>query len=190
MQYAFGRGRKYRTQPKFDARDPRAIAICDGCGFLVQHSHLRMKKEYRGGSVPVPTGLMVCASCDDVPQPYFRRLLLRPDPVPVRNPRPDYNPTNYILDEDGTQIIAGENYDSVTSLQIGTGQKLLTIDAGVAVQIPSQAVLTYNVGNFMVGQVENYVPETGALAVSVTSATGSGTYAAWTVALSQLFIQE
>ena len=89
MQYAHGKGRKRRTEPRFDAKDPHGIAICDGCGFLVQHTHLREKKEYRGGSVPVGTGLMVCASCDDVPQPYYRRQLLRPDPVPLHNPRPD-----------------------------------------------------------------------------------------------------
>lgn len=91
MQYAHGKGRKRRTQPKFDAKDPRGIAICDGCGFLVQHNHLREKKDYRGGTTPVGLSLMVCASCDDVPQPYYRRLLLKPDPVPLRNPRPDSN---------------------------------------------------------------------------------------------------
>ena len=89
MQYAFGQGRKRRTQPEFDAKNPRAVAICDGCGFLVQHTHLREKKDYRGGTVPVGLGIYVCASCDDVPQPYYRRLLLRADPIPVRNPRPD-----------------------------------------------------------------------------------------------------
>lgn len=89
MQYAFGQGRKRRTQPEFDAKNPRAIAICDGCGFLIQHDHLREKKDYRGGTVPVGLGIYVCASCDDVPQPYYRRLLLRADPIPVRNPRPD-----------------------------------------------------------------------------------------------------
>lgn len=89
MQYAFGRGKKHRTGPEFDSKSPRAIAICDGCGFLVQHDHLREKTDYRGGSTPVGLSLFVCASCDDVPQPYFGRLLLRPDPVPVRRPRPD-----------------------------------------------------------------------------------------------------
>ena len=89
MQYAHGSGRKRRTKPKFDAKDPRGIAICDGCGFLVQHNHLREKKDYRGGTTPVGLSLMVCASCDDVPQPYYRRLLLKPDPVPLQNPRPD-----------------------------------------------------------------------------------------------------
>lgn len=91
MQYAHGKGRKRRTKPKFEADNPKGIAICDGCGFLVQHSHLREKKDYRGGTTPVGLSLMVCASCDDVPQPYYRRLLLKPDPVPLKNPRPDSN---------------------------------------------------------------------------------------------------
>lgn len=109
MQYAHGKGRKRRTKPRFDPKDPRGIAICDGCGFLVQHSHLREKKDYRGGTTPVGLSLMVCASCDDVPQPYYRRLLLKPDPVPLRNPRPDYNPTNYILDENGVMRIVAQD---------------------------------------------------------------------------------
>lgn len=109
MQYAFGRGRKRRNQPKFEARNPQGIAICDGCGFQVQHSHLREKKDYRGGSVPVGLGIYVCASCDDVPQPYYRRQLLRPDPVPLKNPRPDYNPNYYILDENGIQRLVTQD---------------------------------------------------------------------------------
>lgn len=89
MQYAYGKGRKHRTQPTFDAKSPHGLAICDGCGFMIQHTQLREKKDYRGGSVPVGISLRVCASCDDVPQPYYRRLLLKPDPVPLKNPRPD-----------------------------------------------------------------------------------------------------
>jgi hypothetical protein len=81
--------RKRRAAPVIDAKHPRALAICDGCGFQVNHDHLREKMEYRGGSTPVGTGLYVCASCDDVPQPFFRKLVLPPDPVPVSNPRPD-----------------------------------------------------------------------------------------------------
>ena len=114
MQYAYGKGRKRRQPPKFNARDPRGLAICDGCGFLVQHSHLREKMDYRGGAVPVGLGLRVCASCDDVPQPYYRRQLLRPDPVPLLNPRPDTNPTNNILSEDGDFIITEDGENIVT----------------------------------------------------------------------------
>lgn len=89
MQYAYGKGRKHRTQPQFDAKSPHGLAICDGCGFMVQHTELREKKDYRGGTTPVGLSLRVCSSCDDIPQPYYRRLLLKPDPIPLRNPRPD-----------------------------------------------------------------------------------------------------
>jgi hypothetical protein len=89
MQHGFGRGKKYRDWPTFDAKSPHGLAICDGCGFMVQHTQLREKKDYRGGSTPVGLSLRVCASCDDIPQPYYRRLLLRPDPIPLKNPRPD-----------------------------------------------------------------------------------------------------
>jgi hypothetical protein len=89
MQYGFGRGKKYRDWPTFDRKSPHGLAICDGCGFMVQHTELREKKDYRGGSVPVGLSLRVCGTCDDVPQPYYGRLLLRPDPIPLMNPRPD-----------------------------------------------------------------------------------------------------
>ncbi len=114
MQYSFGAGRKHRTRPRFSASDPQALAICDGCGFLVQHNHLREQKDYRGGSTPVGLGTWVCASCQDMPQPYFSRQLLRPDPVPVRNPRPDYNPRYDILAQDGSSIIAQDGGDILT----------------------------------------------------------------------------
>lgn len=189
MQYAFGRGRKFRTQPKFDARDPRGIAICDGCGFLVQHLHLREKKDYRGGSVPVGLGIYVCASCDDVPQPYYRRQLLRPDPVPLRNPRPDYSPSWYILDENGVQIIAAENSSSVTTLTIETGPHNLTIGTGISVNISSTILIGHDGTNYMIGTVVNYVPSTGALAVNITQAFGSGDYSSWVIDLYANFIQ-
>lgn len=119
MQYGFGRGRGRRGRPKFDARDPRGIAICDGCGFLVQHSELREQKDYRGGATPVGLGYYVCKSCYDVPQPYFRRQLLRPDPVPLQHPRPDSNPTYAILAEDSDYLISEDGEYIVTEYEIG-----------------------------------------------------------------------
>ena len=78
-----------RQRIRIDVKDPRGLAICDGCGLPTMHYSLREKREYRGGMAPVGTGLMVCAQCDDRPQPYFKRQVLRPDPVPLRKPRPD-----------------------------------------------------------------------------------------------------
>lgn len=113
-QYAFGAGRKHRTRPRYDQTSPQAVAICDGCGFRVQHNHLREQRDYRGGSTPVGLGIWVCASCQDVPQPYFARQLLRPDPVPVRNPRPDFNPSYDILAQNNDHIISQDDKGIVT----------------------------------------------------------------------------
>lgn len=111
--------RKRRTSYRADARDPQAAAICDGCGFIVNHPELREKVEYRGGSVPVGTGVWVCASCDDVPNPYFSKLVLAPDPVPVSEPRsPAASSVNnsgygYLVTENGDYFVtnAGLNWD-------------------------------------------------------------------------------
>lgn len=81
--------RQHRQRVRVDPRNPQGVAMCDGCGFWINADTLRQKMEYRGGWSPVPTGKWVCATCDDVPQPYYRRQVLGPDPVPLLHPRPD-----------------------------------------------------------------------------------------------------
>lgn len=95
--------RQYRQKVHVDPRNPQGVAMCDGCGFWVNYPELREKQEYRGGWSPVGTGLFVCATCDDVPQPYYRRQVLSPDPVPLLNPRPDPSVTQPI---NGTTVTA------------------------------------------------------------------------------------
>lgn len=83
--------RQARTAIRIDFWNPEAIGVCDGCAFQVNHADLRKHMQYRGGTTPVWDGLLVCAKCDDVPNPapQFSRLTLFPDPVPVENPRPE-----------------------------------------------------------------------------------------------------
>lgn len=88
--------RQFREKVFVDPRNPRGVGMCDGCGFWVNYPELREKQEYRGGWSPVGTGLFVCRTCDDVPQPYYRRQVLAPDPVPLLNPRPDPSVTQPI----------------------------------------------------------------------------------------------
>lgn len=85
--------RQYREKVRTDRKNPSAVAMCQGCGFWTPHASLRQKHDYRGGWAPVPTGLWVCATCDDVPQPYFQRQILPADPYPVPNAFPDPNVT-------------------------------------------------------------------------------------------------
>jgi hypothetical protein len=66
--------------------------------------------DYRGGAVPVPDGFMVCGVCDDVSQPYFQRQVLAPDPVPVKNPRPDDgSPLFKLLTDDEDPILTDDD---------------------------------------------------------------------------------
>lgn len=103
--------RQKRRKYNLDVNNPDAAAICDGCGFLVNHEHLRKQMDYRGGSVPVWTGTYVCASCQDVPNPYYSKLVLAPDPVPVDHPRsPDPDSVansgyGYLVTESGNYLV-------------------------------------------------------------------------------------
>lgn len=84
---------RVRIRPGW-TEDPTGFAICDGCGLPTPHTELRQNMEYRGGMDPEPTGFRVCARCEDVPNAYFQKQLLRPDPVPLKDARPDDHGTD------------------------------------------------------------------------------------------------
>lgn len=82
------KGQRERIKPGW-TYDPVGFAICDRCGLSCMHSDLREDMQFRGGMAPEPTGLMVCGNCEDVPNAYFKKQVLRPDPEPLPTPRPD-----------------------------------------------------------------------------------------------------
>lgn len=126
------KGRKPRQALVIDPADPYAVGVCDGCGFWINHKDLRKHMVYRGGTTPVWDGLLVCAVCDDVPNPapQFSRLTLQPDPVPVLNPRPDV-PTpspsgfGYLVTETGAML------NTLTESDTWGGEFIETIPAQV-----------------------------------------------------------
>lgn len=80
----------------------------------------------------------------------------------------------------------GTQATSTVSLTIGTGSKSLNIQTGKAI-VPGMSIkvaATASPTNWMHGDVTAYDSGTGALDVTITSANGSGTFAAWTVSLS------
>ena len=78
-----------RERQHTNPRNPRALALCDGCKFLTYRDQLTMQMDYRGTPAPVPLGYLVCPRCLDVPNAQGAPAILRVDPVPVLNPRPD-----------------------------------------------------------------------------------------------------
>lgn len=123
-----GRGIKRRSRKAWivDINNPQALARCDGCGFPQNHVNLHKRMQYRGGSVPVWDGFLVCDTCNDVPNPYFARVILSPDPVPIDNPRP-FDQTNsgfgYLVTENG------EYLNTLTDEDTWGGEFIITIEA-------------------------------------------------------------
>ena len=83
--------------------------------------------------------------------------------------------------------IPGTDYSatSTTSLLVGTGSKVLTIETGKSFQIGQSLRIasTASPTNYMDGQVTAHNNVTGSLTVDVATIGGSGTLAAWTVSI-------
>lgn len=67
---------------------PRGIARCDYSGLMTRHSNLVRQMEYRGTGL-VWTGYMVNSKFTDVPNAQNLTPLIKLDPVPIVNARPD-----------------------------------------------------------------------------------------------------
>jgi hypothetical protein len=80
--------RNHGKYTKMRMKDPRGIARCDYSGLMVRHSDLVKQMQYRGTGL-VWTGLMVAPQFADKPNPQELIPLIRLDPVPLENPRPD-----------------------------------------------------------------------------------------------------
>ena len=87
---------------RVDPHRPEAFAHCDKCYDLLNHVDLQWQFAY-AGPVLVNTGLLVCDTCLDIPNPQNKLLVLPPDPVPIRNPRPGDTSlrTNYLVTDTG-----------------------------------------------------------------------------------------
>jgi hypothetical protein len=73
-----------------DPRRPRALAICDRCGAMVNHDTLKWQMRWRGPR-PQNIRLLVCSGCLDDLNEQERTIVLPTDPVTIGNARPqDY----------------------------------------------------------------------------------------------------
>lgn len=82
-------------------------------------------------------------------------------------------------------VTSGLSATSSASITIGTGSKSFAASAGSAFT-PGQSVViasTANPTNSMTGQITAYDSGTGNITVNVTSVSGSGTFASWTIGL-------
>ena len=99
-----------------DRSFPRALGVCDRCGFLYNHDTLQWQFDWRGPRLQ-NLRILVCAGCLDVPQENLRTITLPADPVPIMNARPeqyDVEVPSFIMTYNSSAAIA--TYDSSAAL--------------------------------------------------------------------------
>lgn len=87
-------GVRYPGRATIDPSNPRAVGVCDRCGFLYDLHTLRYQPNYAGPKL-LTTRLRVCERCWDEPNPQMRTIRIPPDPWPVADPRVE----NFAVDE-------------------------------------------------------------------------------------------
>jgi hypothetical protein len=71
---------------------PTPWFVCDRCGFRKMKSESAWQFDYRGLQLQ-NLRVLVCQICLDKPQPQLKPIIIGPDPVPVKDPRPGFAAT-------------------------------------------------------------------------------------------------
>jgi len=108
---------RYHGRAKTSTSRPQAYAVCDRCGIWKQNVNLSWQWEWSGVKLQ-NLRLLVCHQCLDVPQPQLKARVLPPDPLPIRNPRPEYfyvDENTFIITNDGKYLVTNDGRRLVTN---------------------------------------------------------------------------
>lgn len=72
-----------------DPSAPSAPGVCDRCSFKYLHSDLQFQYDVRGRQLQ-NLRILVCSRCIDDPSWQLKTIILPPDPMPIKNPRPGF----------------------------------------------------------------------------------------------------
>lgn len=106
---------------RVSARNSRAFAICDKCGFLYNHIDLQWQYDWAGASL-INKRILVCDTCLDVPQNQLRAIVVPADPVPILNPRVQ----NYAQAETDDRTTQGNTVNAKTGIPVPGGDTRIT----------------------------------------------------------------
>lgn len=114
---------KYTKMSRFN---PKGIGTCDYSGMMVEHQRMVRQMEYRGQGL-VWTGFWVNPKFQDQPNPQNLSMLIKLDPVPLLNARPDsiidnFNPATETLVLD----VSGDTNITLTNEQFDNNQLIFT----------------------------------------------------------------
>lgn len=113
---------------RVSSRNPQAFAICDRCGFLMNHVNLQWQYDWAGASL-INKRILVCDECNDVPQTQLRAIVLPADPTPILNPRIQ----DYDTAESDYRITQGNTVNTQTGIPVPGGQTRITQDSNTRV---------------------------------------------------------
>lgn len=78
---------RFHGRARINASAPRAVGMCDRCGFVHSLEDLKPQMEWAGTRI-IDTGLKVCSVCMLDPSPAKKTTFVPPDPVPLTDTRP------------------------------------------------------------------------------------------------------
>lgn len=115
---------------QISARAPRALGVCQRCGFTYNLDELQWQFDWNRGPRLFNLRIQVCPTCLDVPQENGRTIVLPPDPVPVKYPLPE----NYIAADNPLSTLGYNVADAFLPLppqRLGGNIGNMTLNAGV-----------------------------------------------------------
>jgi hypothetical protein len=119
-------------------RAPRALGICDRCGFMYNLDELQWQWDWQQGPRLFNLRILVCQPCLDIPQESGRTIVLPPDPMPVINSRPE----NYASADNPLSYLGYNVRDRFTPYppqSLGGNIGTMTLNAGVDAAFDSNA---------------------------------------------------
>lgn len=135
--------RNHGKYTKMIQKSPRGIARCDYSGLMTRHCDLVRQMEYRGTGL-VWNGYMVNPKFVDVPNPQNLVPLIKLDPVPIPNARPD-------------NIV-----DAQTTIATSVGVLTLDVSGGANITLTETQFDNgeFNFTGVLTGNIIIYVPNT------------------------------
>lgn len=91
---------RFTGRARVDPQHPEAFGVCDRCGFWHNLANLHYQHEWRGQRL-MNIRLRVCPRCMDVPFIFNKPIVYPPDPVPIRDPRPQ----NFTIADNGSPTV-------------------------------------------------------------------------------------
>lgn len=93
-----------------DMAHPEPWGFCDRCGMRYLLKDLTWQYDWRGTSLSNLRILVCSLTCIDTPQEQLRTIVIGPDPVPPRDPRPGWQATQegYTVAADILELVDGD----------------------------------------------------------------------------------